>query len=109
MVIDSLSFLNKAMIFFLILTSTGPPLLLIAASQSSLYSPTFSLQLSSIVYQEDISQLFHKSRLHQYLPLLQQNNVSSPFLNQVLSLLKGSDFLASFIALLALSSVFLKD
>ena len=45
MVIDSPSFLNKAMIFFLILSSTGPLLLLIAASPSSLYSPTFFLPI----------------------------------------------------------------
>ena len=46
LVIDRLSFLNKAMIFFLILSNTGPLLLLIGASRSSFYSPTFSLPIN---------------------------------------------------------------
>ena len=45
MTIDSSSFSNKAMIFFLILSSADPLLLLIAASPSYLYSPTFSLPI----------------------------------------------------------------
>ena len=104
MVIDSPSFLNKAMIFFLILSNTGPLLLLIAASPSSLYSPTFSLPIKldnlSRRYQPTSSQISSPSKL----PLVTSNNVSSPFLIQVLPLWKGSDFLASFITL-----IFVKD
>ena len=88
MVIDSPSFLNKAMIFFLILSSTGPLLLLIAASLSSLYNSTFSLAIK-------LNNL--------------SNNVLPPFLTQVPSLLKSSDYLASFIRLMALSTIFVKD
>ena len=98
MVIDSPSFLNKAMIFFLILSSTGPLLLLIAASPSSLYSPTFFLPINldnlSRRYKPTSSQISAPSKL----PIVTSNNVSSPFLTQVSSLLKSSDFLASFIA-----------
>ena len=66
----------------------------------------FIFQLSLIIYQEAISQLAHKSRLHQNFP---SNNALSPFLTQVPFLLKSSDSLASFIALMALSSIFVKD
>ena len=107
MVIDSPSFLNKAMIFSLILSSTGP--LLIAASSSSVYSRTFFLpvQLDNLSrrYISTSSQISAPSKL----PIVTSNNVSSPFLTQVPSLLKSSDFLASFIALMALSSIFVKD
>ena len=109
MVIYNLSFLNKALIFFLILSSTGPLLLLIAASLSSLYSPTFSLQIKfdnlSRRYKPTSSQILASSKL----PIVKSNNVSSSFLTQVPRLLKSSDFLASFIALMALSSIFVED
>ena len=109
MVIDSPSFLNKAMIFFLILSSTGPLLLLIAASPSSLYSPTFFLPIKldnlSRRYKPTSSQISAPSKI----PIVTSNNVSSPFLTQILPLLKSSDFLASFIELMALSSIFVKD
>ena len=92
MVIDSPSFLNKALIFFPILSSTGPLLLIIAASLSSLYSSTFYLpiKLESLArrYKPTSSQIVAPSKL----PIVTSNDVSSPFLTQVPSLLKSSDF-----------------
>ena len=109
MVIDSPSFLNKAMIFFLILSSTGSLLLLIAASPSCRYSPTFFLPIKldnlSRRYKPTSSQISAPSKLH----IVTSNNVSSPFLTQVSSLLKSSNFLASLISLMTLSSIFVKD
>ena len=67
MIIDSLSILNKATIFFLVLSSTGPLLLLIAASRSYLYSPTFSLPINldnlSRRYKPPSSQISAPSKL----------------------------------------------
>ena len=109
MVIDSPSFLNKAIILFLILSSTGPLLLSIAARTSSLYSPTFFLPIKldnlSRRYKPTSSQILAPSKL----PFVTSNNVSSPFLTQVTSLLESSGFLAYFIALMALSSIFVKE
>ena len=69
-VIGCPSFLNKAMVFFLILSSVGSLLLLIALSPSSLYIPTFSfpIKLNNL----SISRLVHKSLLHRNIPLLRQ-------------------------------------
>ena len=90
MVIDSPSFLNKAMIFFLILSSTGPLLLLIAASPSSLYSPTFSFPIKfdnlSRRYKPTSSQISNPSKL----PIVTSNNVSFPFLTQAKDELNGN-------------------
>ena len=73
MVIDSLSFLIKAMTFLLILSSTGPLLLLLIAALHHLYIILhFISQLSSIVRQGDIRQLVHKSLLHQKFTLLRE-------------------------------------
>ena len=79
------SFLNKAMILFLILSSTRPLLLLIAASPSSLYSPTLSLPIkldtSSRRYKPTSSQILVPSKVS----IVTSNNVLSSFLTQVQS------------------------
>ena len=62
--VDRPSFLNEATTFFLILSSVGSLLLLIAASLSPCTVLYFLSQLISIIYQEYVSQLVHKSRLH---------------------------------------------
>ena len=108
MVIDSPSFLNKAMMFFLILFSAGPLLLLTAASPSSLCSPTFSLPTKfdslSRRYNPTSSQILAPSKLS----VVMSNNVLSYFFNSSPPL-KGNGFLASVIALMAFSSIFVKD
>ena len=64
MVIDSPSFFNNAMMFFLILFCKGPlPLSISVASPSSLYSLHFISQLRSIVYQEDSVQKSTSSQI----------------------------------------------
>ena len=73
------------MILFLILSTTRPLLLLITASQSSLYSPTLSLPIkldtSSRRYKPTSSQIVAPSKLS----IITSNNVLSPFLTQVQS------------------------
>lgn len=66
MVIDAPSFLNKAMMFFPILSTTGPLLLLITASPPSLYCTTFSLpiKLHSLSRRYVWTTYVHKSWLY---------------------------------------------
>ena len=66
MVVDSPSFLNKAMMFFPILSTTGPLLLLITASPPSLYCTTFSLpiKLHSLSRRYVWTTYVHKSWLY---------------------------------------------
>ena len=96
------------MIFFLILSSMGALLLLIGASPSSLYCPTVFLPIKldnlSERYKPTSSQTLALSKL----PIVTPNNVLSPFLTQILPLLKSSNFLSCFIALMAFSLMFVK-
>ena len=82
-VIDSPSFLNEAMIYFLILSSTGSLLLLIAASPSSLNSPTFSLPIRLDSLSRRYKPTSSKIRLHRNFPLLRQ--ITHPFLSSTKS------------------------
>ena len=81
----------------------------INSSKSSMYNPTFSLPIKldclSRRHKPTSSQTLAPSKL----PIVRSNNASSPFLTHVPSLLKSSDFLASFVALMALPSIFVKD
>ena len=97
------------MIYFLILSGTGSLLLLIAASPSSLNSPTFSVPIRLDSFSRRYKPTSSKIQASSKLPFVTSNNISFTFFNQVPSLLKSSDFLASFIALMALSSIFVKD
>ena len=97
------------MMFFLILSSASPLLLLIALSPSSLYSPIFSFPINLNNFSRR-----HKSTSSQIsappkLSIVTSNNVYSPFLTQVPSLLKSNDFLGSIIVLMTLPSIFVND
>ena len=107
----SLSFLNKAMIFFTILSSVGPLLILIAVILSSLHSPTFFLPTNldnfSRSHKPTSSQILTLSKL----PIFTSNNVSfsSFFFSKSRLCQKVMILLQKFIALMTLSSISLKD